>query len=309
MNTQKNIEGPNGEKAKKETLELINGYNPTKSKVDLVSPAEWSQISTFVRNSLRPMAYMAPNTLRPFMTAATRLAVWAHRQGLDLDLGYLFDPLMLEAFEVQQEAGVLNVVSYLTRLAEANNLHTPAASTGVPRPTYQRPYSTHEIQSLTAFAKAHSNLNRRISLLAILALGAGAGVVRQRMRGVGADAVHTHDDGSTYVRTITGCSKVTDGFVGILDEVCRARPEGQLIGAAQGDDLTTYATSWVKGRVGVPELNVDRLRATYICGLIEAHAPLLSIFEWSGVSNLESLDGYMPFCTKPSTSCTESVAQ
>jgi hypothetical protein len=129
------------------------------------------------------------------------------------------------------------------------------------------------------------------------------------MRGLGADAVHTHEDDSTYIRTITGCSKVTEDFVDILTEVCEARPEGQLIGIAQGDDLTTHVTAWAKGRVGVPELNVDRLRATYICGLIEAQAPLVHVFEWSGVSNLESLDGYMPFCTKSSTSCTEVPTQ
>ena len=118
------------------------------------------------------------------------------------------------------------------------------------------------------------------------------------MRGVTASHVHLHDDGATYVRTSTNCARVREDFISLLSDTCVRRPEGQLVGTENGPDLTSAAVSWVQGRVGVPELSVDRLRATYICRLIEEGCSLRHLICWTGINTTEALMGYLAY-TEP----------
>jgi hypothetical protein len=283
-----------------ETLAFIANYRPTGAKVKFVSEDEWEAIAPFVREAVSHLAWMAPHGIRAYLNAATRLGTWAHRQHLPIEARFLFDADVLALFASEQNAGSTDVMAYLYRLAK---LVSPrSAVPGVPRPALNAPYTTDEVAALVGFAQAHSNTYRRTTLLAIIALGAGAGVVRSRMRDVTASSIHLHGE-STFVRTSTGCAFVRVEYQSLLEEVCLLRPSDRLIGARQDRNLTTRAVSWVHGRVGVPNLNIDRLRATYVCSLIDSGASVGDVIGWAGVGTLGALDGYLEFCRLGQTSC------
>jgi integrase len=305
------VKGPKSEKVKKETADFVANYNPTKSKFPLAAVKEWAEVGDLVREAVAPMTWMAAHTLRPYLNAVTKLAVWAFRLGLPMDLEYLLNPQVIASFEVNQEQGVASVTAQLSRLGLAHDIEPEVnkEAVGVARPKYQRPYTKEEIDTLVAFARAHTNEYRRAVLTAIIALGAGAGVVRSRMRDVSSTNVHQHDDGVTYVRTATNCAKVREEFVELLNEACVARGHSQLVGDGAGEDLTNRAVAWVAGRVGVPELNIDSLRATYMCSLIEADVPFRQIMAWSGLATVEGLSGYLEYCSPVARSCETRVAK
>jgi hypothetical protein len=286
----------NTPRPKKATLEFIALYNPAKGNQAVVTPAEWSVVSEFVRGTVAPLAWMTANSLRPYLTAMTRLAKWTVARGLPLDTSYVLSPDLLEAFAVSQEFGVASVASYLARLGSANGVAIVAnnLNVGVPRPEYKLPYSDEELAALVLFIRAHRNKNRRATMMSIVALGVGAGVVRSRLRGVSASSVHVHEGLGTFVRTSENCAKVREECIELLTEACTLRPRGKLLGGLSGADLTSVAAQWVTGHVGVPTLSTDRLRATYVVALLNEGHELRQLMAWTGLQTAEALDNYLP---------------
>jgi len=291
-------------------VEFVANYNPAKGDRAIVTPEQWKVLADFVRGAVAPLTWMTANSLRPFLSATTRLALWADEQGLPLEAAYLFSPDLLSAYLATREDTVAHSHQYLTRLGLENGVTTSGGTfAGIARPDYQAPYAKGDITALTSFARAMTNLERRATLGAVIALGAGAGVVRARLRYVDATCVHDHDDGHTYVATATGCARVSADYVDLLTEVCELRPEGQLIGAVFGETLTAHIAKWVSGRKGVPELNVDRLRATYVVSLLDANTPLREVLAWTGLKSAEALDGYLAYASLLDTQCAHPGPQ
>ena len=294
-----------GQRPKKATLEFVGHYNPAKGDHGYITAQEWLEVAEFVRETVQPLCWMSANSLRPFLTAIVRLAAWALGKGLPLHRDYLLSPGLLETFEVSQEFKVRSASSYLERLSIENGVTGARRHTGVARATYQMPYSEDEIDALLLFAKSHSNELRRATLLAIISLGAGAGVSREYLRGVSAECVHRHDDGNTFVSTTETCALVRPAFVKVMREVCELRPSGQLLGNVTGLNLTTAAAKWVADRSGVPTLHVDRLRASYVCALIDEGHGLADLMAWTGVRATESLNGYLPYTRTTQRHCQQ----
>jgi integrase len=293
---------------KTSTKRFLATYNPTKSKTEMIKSEQWDRVRDFVIEAATPLCFMAINTVRPHLTALVKLAVWADNQGLPLNVSYLLGEAVLSAYEVTEETGVASSMSLLGRVSEANSVSS--ARRGTPRPDYQAPYSPDEIEALVRFARSHTNQNRRGVLLAIISLGAGAGVVRSRLRGVRISDIHTHDDGRTFIRTTTNCALVRSEFVDVLNEVALLRGSNPLVGDDTSEDLTKSATSWVEGRRGIPALHIDRLRSTYVCTLMTEGASLLDLVAWTGVQAFESLQGYWDHVVKSASHCQgEAAAQ
>jgi hypothetical protein len=299
------VKGPKGERVKPTTAAFVASYKPTNSRVPLVEVDQWPIIKDFVIGVVEPLTWMTENSIRSYLNAATRLAVWAQRQGLPLESDYLLRPDVIAAFEKSQEEGRHNVVADLARLGEVNGVSVDVNKKAKAKDqrAYQPPYARDEMDSLLKFAFAQTNEYRRGVLLSIIGLGAGVGAVRERMRGVYAVNVHQHEDGATYVRTATGCARVLDEFVDVLLEACRLRENRQLAGDRESRDLTTRSVSWVKDQVGVPNLHIDRLRATYICSLINSDVPLRQIVAWTGLETIAALGKYWKYCRPLDSSC------
>lgn len=93
------------------------------------------------------------------------------------------------------------------------------------------------------------------------------------------------------MRTGARCAKVRPGYASLLEEACASRPHGYLLVSTRRD-LTTDIVAWASGRVGLPKLSPDRLRATYICRSLEEGASFFDLAAWTGVSRAESLVKY-----------------
>jgi hypothetical protein len=242
-----------------------------------------------------------------YLRAMLLLAIWADDNGYGLTLDEVLGEDLVWSFLKQQDFGAIDYEPYLWRLALARHPISDEAArrASIPRPKYLEPYSDDELEQLVRFASSLTNKNRRETLLTIIVLGAGCGIVRTRMAGVTAKFIHRHGD-ETFVAVGEHCAKVSPDFVALLTDVATFRSSGPLVPSRNGN-LTQHATAWVKGRRGVPELSVDRLRATYVVRLLNDGTSLMDILEWTGMKKVEALQGYLPYVRNVSRACSRKV--
>lgn len=285
-----------------ETLKAIANYAFRAGAEDL-TPATQERLAELVRGAVQPMSYVQPNSVYPYLKGMTELVHWANARGYRLNLSTLLSEDLVGAFLAHQTKGVPNFSAHLWRLAkEQGTLSEEALSrTGISRATYQSPYSVDEVAALVEFANSLSNKNRRETLLVLIALGAGCGISRQRLRGVAEKDVHPHGV-DTFVAA-KKCAKVLPEFVELLAEVCNARSSGPLL-RQTGKNITAQATSWTRRRNGVPVLSSDRLRATYIVALMNDGASLRDVMAWTGLSGCEALEPYLRFVNTNEYDCS-----
>jgi hypothetical protein len=270
---------PIGEISESVSSKFLSNFSGAHGRFGAPTLAEWETVAPLFQAAMAAMGDMAPRTLRRFTSPLVRIAFWSNLA-----------------------VGSVDTRSMLRRLAEANGVSPSATPLGYTRRPIAAPYSVSELDALLAFAEGMTNLNRRTGLLALLALGAGAGLARKGLRGVSASSVHLHDD-RLFVRSGGYCAAVRAEFTAVLNSVCKLRPTGQLIGGDHSVNVSKVHVSWIHGRVGVPELDADRLRSTYICGLISERTTVLDFMEWAGISRIQTLSNYWIHVDRPSVVC------
>lgn len=289
-----------------ETLAFLEQYNPAKAPQCYVSPAQWTEIRPVVLEGVSPLAHLARPTLRPFLTALTHLALFGQQHGYELDIKVLLDPVLVEAFLGNVRKETKDPAPYLWRLSDRWGLvGTGDSHAGLMQPDYRAPYSHTEMTALLLAAHNQCSTHRTATLLAIIFLGAGCGVNRGPAAGVMARDVHQHGD-AWFVRTPKYCARVREEFLPLYYEVAELRPTGRLRGTRSHDSVTVAASAWLHGRRGVPSLSVDRLRATYVCELLNDGTSVLDTLAWSGLQGAESLNGYLAYVSRPPFHCATS---
>ena len=285
--------------------DFVKQYNPARDSRGFVSKEEWREIRPFVRQAISPLMDLKATSLRPFLIALTRLGVFAHKNAQAMKVEIVLSPAMIKAFVATLKKGERDVEPNLWRLAKAWNLvpSSESVTDGVPRPDYLTPYTTDEIDALVDAALNQPTTLRSATLLSIIFLGAGAGVVRIDAREVTSTDIHFHSDGSMFVFAGDHCAKVLPEFVELANQVRALRPTGRLRGDRDPSNLTANAAVWIKGRRGVPALSADRLRATYMCALLESGTGLLDLLSWSGLKSAEALDGYINQVSGSTSDC------
>jgi hypothetical protein len=287
-----------------DTAAFVKAYNPAKGDRAATTAEMWKVIRPFVIGTVKPVTGLRPNSVRPFLTALTHLTTFAHRHGYDLKREVVLAPAMIQAFVAKLPKGSPDYEPFLWRLSKEWGLtaNTAEVNDSVARPVYLTPYSDDEIEALLFAAQNQATDHRRATLLAIIFLGLACGIVRDGARDVSASDLHQHDDGEWYVAAAGRCAKVRDGFIELGLEVVGLRPEGRLRGERNPDDVVSAAAVWLRRRRGVPALSADRLRANYICTLLNEGTALVDVLAWAGLRGCEALDGYLPYLT-PSSTC------
>jgi hypothetical protein len=268
-----------------------------------VKPPQWKRVQTLVKDAVMPFACYHDAALRTYLRAMLLLAMWADDHGYPLELNVVLSENLVWAFVKQQPFGAFDYETHLWRLASAHHTVSLVATTRsqVARPSYLAPYSDDELTKLISFASDLTNQHRRETLLTIIALGAGGGISRHRLRGVTAKSLHRHGD-ITFIASFDLCAKVSPKFVPLLHEVVTFQPTGPLV-QARGTNLTAFAAEWTTQHRGVPVLSGDRLRATYIVGLLETEVTA-DVLRWSGLLKLEGLQGYLPYVSTQTSTCS-----
>ena len=107
----------------------------------LCSREEWEAVAPVVRAVAGQLDRLADRGMWPHLTAVTRLAVWAHREGLPMVVEMLLSHSILEAHAATLDGSVGTFRSQLRRLAAANGVPVETTGRGFDRPEYSRPYS------------------------------------------------------------------------------------------------------------------------------------------------------------------------
>lgn len=281
--------------------DFVASYNGAHGHSAPCTKLQWGQVRPGFTSALAPLCHLSPRALRRYATAYARLATWSLEHCLELEPSMLLSPEMTEAFLAAQPSGTADLRSTLRRLAQANGMATTTGTLGYHKRPTPEPYQPSECEALLAFAKNVANPERRVSLQALLALGLGCGLARESLRDVTAESLHRHG-AESFVKSGTRCAKVRTEYLALLQEVRCARPSGELLGPRRRN-ISTEIVSWATGRVGVPALSPDRLRATYICHWIEAGAPLLDLMAWTGLKTFESIGQYVACVSPVSPAC------
>ena len=286
--------------------EFVDRYNPARTKDGFATKAEWRAIRPFVEEAMTPVMHLKATGLRPFLIALTRIGVFAHKNGQPLEVSRVLAPAMINAFLAQLKKGERDVAPRLWRLSKAWGLvpSTTVAPSGIPRPDYLTPYTDDEIETLLDVSEHQPTQHRRATLLAIIFLGAGAGVVRTDAREVTVSDIHHHASGDLFVFANDHCAKVRPEFVELAAKLKELRPKGRLRGNRKPGDVTTNAAVWIANRYGVPALSANRLRATYISALINQGVSLFDLITWTGLQSAEALDGYLDQLKDQAPTCS-----
>ena len=283
--------------------DFVASYNGAHGHSAPCTKAQWKKVRPGFVSTLAPLSDLSPRALRRYATAYARLATWALDNCLELDTSVLLTPEMTEAFLAAQPAGTADLRSTLRRLARENGVATTTGTIGYHKRRGAVPYEPSECDALLAFARNVANQERKVSLQVLLALGLGCGLARESLRGVTAESLHRHGS-EPFVRTGTRCARVRGEYLDLLEEVVRARPSGELIGPRRRN-ITAEIVSWTAGRVGVPALSPDRLRATYICHWMKVGAPLLDLMAWTGTKTFENIGQYLAYVSPAAHECPD----
>ena len=292
-----------------ETVASIAGYYPLKSTTPLCSKEEWERIGPFVRETVSRLSYLAPLGVRSYLTAMTRLATWADREGLGLDRETLLSSPVVEFYVSTMNSSQKDYRSYLRRLGREWGIEVAPTTKSYARSEYQPPYTLQEITAFLTFAAAMSNQLRRERLSAVVLLGAGAGIVRGDLRGIDRDAVHEHD-GVLHVSVAGRCVPIRPELQeAMADFVSWCSTDKPFFEGKPGANITNQIRGWVEERGGLAEFSTDRLRAYFVCAHLREGTGLLELMNLTGFAKPDSLGRYVDMCDRPKDGCDRTKAE
>ena len=149
----------------------------------------------FAREAVAAAAPATPARAKALLFAASKLAGFAEQVGLELEAGVLLHPSVIERFilcgcEAVSPASRRTLRTNLRALGRALEAHPQPRPVPLPRERAKQPYSEAEIASYLRLAEAQRAVPGRMRALALICLGAGAGIVAGELRHLrGSDVV------------------------------------------------------------------------------------------------------------------------
>ncbi|MCA1699977.1 MAG: hypothetical protein LC790_14175 [Actinobacteria bacterium] len=232
----------------------------------------------FVRAVVADAAPRTRARARALLFAASKLAGFGERVGLELSAGVLLHPSVIERFILTGADGLSPATrrtlrTNLRALARAIEAHPQPAPVPLPREPAKRPYSDGEIAGYLRVAAAQSTLSRGMRATALVCLGAGAGLVGQELRDLrGVDAVRRSGGllvmvGGARARAVPVLAR----FHEPLEQAAALAADRYLVGGSspQRRNLTDALTVALCQDAGLPRLEAGRLRATWLVACAE----------------------------------------
>ncbi len=279
------------------TQKWLDGYRPKS-----VDRAGWDRVRLFVTSSAIELGDVKERKLGRLLGLLARLAVWADRQGLPLEVEVVLDPDTVERFviaTVPHDRSASTYRSDLRRLGLALTRRAPweTLPSGIARRQVADPYTSEEIVQLGADARAQSTRLRRRAAQALIALGAGAGLDGRWVGKVTADDLTTAD-GAVLVRVGPPSARRVPVLAAWESEVLAlARTAGDelLIG---GRSLAPNRVSDLIYRLEVPRnhprLSPARLRSTWLLTHLVMGTRLPDLARAAGLRGVFVLSDLLP---------------
>jgi integrase len=210
---------------------------------------------------------------RALLFAASRLAAFGDRVGLELGAEVLLHSSVIERFVVEERAlspatrrTLRTNLRALARALEADSRPRP---TPLPRERAKAPYGVAEIDGYLRLARAQPTASLGMRASALVCLGAGAGIVGRELRHLRGSDVGERSGG--LVVSVPGerarAVPVLRRFHEPLLRAAHFAGEGYLIGGdrPQRKNLTDALTAALSSDAALPRLEAGRLRATWLC--------------------------------------------
>ncbi len=246
----------------------------------------------FAREAVTAAAPATAARAKALLFAASKLACFGERVGLELEVGVLLHPSVIERFilcgcEAVSPASRRTVRTNLRALARALEAHPEPRPVPLPRERAKQPYSEAEIAAYLRLAEAQRTVSRRMRCTALICLGAGAGIVAGELRHLrGADVVARAGGllvlvGDARARAVP----VLESFHEPLARAASFAGDRYLVGGTDPArrNLTDQLHRALSSDAALPRLQAGRLRATWLVACAE-RIGLRAFMQAAGIS-------------------------
>lgn len=274
---------------------MITNYRPRH-----LSPVIWKAVRDFVVASVVDRAPTTPRTTRTLLNATAQYVAWAwETAGWPLD-ETIFDSHNIERFLRTEMLRKDNYYRNRVRV-ELNRYVVAYGGESVPMPSFKRqgehlrPYSAVELRAFRTAALGTPTPKARRRSLAILALGAGAGLYGREI--ADAQVGDIVDDGNIIRVHVAGSAPrvvpVRAEWVKTLRELTsNQEPADRVIGTA-GKEADSARTRGLARYETTRTPNPRRLRTTWVAALLNDGVPLNVAHQLSGLRQLEFFARYI----------------
>jgi len=233
----------------------------------------------FTREVVARAGPATPERAKALLFAASRLACFAERAGLELEPRVVLCGATLERFILVGCAGVSPATrrtlrTNLRALARSLERYPEPAAVPLVRERAKQPYSLAEIDGYLRLAAAQSTRARGLRASALVCLGAGAGVIAGELRHVRGTDVARHSDG--VLVAVAGARAravpVLERYHERLLEAAAFAGERYLIGGRDPDrrNVTDALCQALSRDSSLPRLQAGRLRSTWLMECAQA---------------------------------------
>jgi integrase len=273
-----------------------------------------SEVASFAKVVVLSAVPQSPARAKALLYAAAKIGTFATSVGLELDPEVVLSAATIERFIVTEGAQMgpatrRTVRSNLRALARAVPRAAPPAPVPLARERAKAPYSHAQIAAYLALADAQPTLARRMRLVGLIALGAGAGLMGADLRAVRGSDVVARSGGVLievkgprprfvpvlacyHERVVSAAHFAGAGYViGGYSAARRNVTSGLVASAAAGTDLGALDTS--------------RLRATWLVACAAAIG-LKAFMDAAGITCTQRLGDLVSTLESPSEA--EAVA-
>jgi len=227
----------------------------------------------FTREVVARAAPATPARAKALLFAASRLACFAERVGLELDPRVVLCDATVERFILVGCLGVSPATrrtlrTNLRALARALERFPEPAAMPLVRERAKRPYSPAEIAGFLRLAAAQSTRARGLRASALVCLGAGAGVIAGELRDVRGSDIVCRAGG--VIVTIGGARTravpVSERYHERLLDAAAFAGDRYVIGGRNPDrrNVTDSLSAALSADSSLPRLQAGRLRSTWL---------------------------------------------
>ncbi|MDQ6777025.1 MAG: hypothetical protein M3071_12610 [Actinomycetota bacterium] len=278
--------------------------------VDRYAPVALSTAAAdFTREVVARAAPATPARAKALLFAASRLACFAERVGLELEPRVVLSGATVERFILVGCPGVSPATrrtlrTNLRALARAIERYPEPSAVPLVRERAKRPYSPTEIDGYLRLADAQSTRARRLRASALVCLGAGVGVIAGELRHVRGSDVVARSGGA--IVEVAGARPravpVLERYQQRLLAAAAFAGDRYVIGGRDPDrrNVTDTLSAALSTDVSLPRLQAGRLRSTWLVECAE-RIGLGAFMQAAGVScsqRLGDLAAQLPEATE-----------
>jgi integrase len=227
----------------------------------------------FTREVVARAGPATPARAKALLFAASRLACFAERVGLELEPRVVLCEATVERFAVVGSVGVSPATrrtlrTNLRALTRAIERYPEPSAVPLARERAKRPYSLAEVDGFLQLAAAQSTRARGLRASALICLGAGAGIITGELRHVrGSDVVER--SGGVLVQIAGARSRsvpVLERYHERLLEAAAFAGDRYVIGGRNPGrrNVTDTLSAALSTDVSLPRLQAGRLRSTWL---------------------------------------------